>query len=210
MPTWNELFNQEEFRWKHPHEEVVELVPLLKERSAVRVLDLGCGAGRHLVHMAQCGFQMFGLDQAETGLMHSREWLGRENLQADLAMGDIEYIPFPDNFFDAVISIYVVYHKTRSGLEGVLSEMHRVLKPGGVALFSLQAKRGIRYGSGIEIEKDTFIPESGLDYGIPHHFSDLAEIAELVKAFAPMKIEFEANRNGEMRHSHWQVLVEKE
>jgi ubiquinone/menaquinone biosynthesis C-methylase UbiE len=153
MPTWNELFTQEEYRWKNPHEQVVAFVPMLKARNAKRVLDLGCGAGRHTVDLAREGFQVCGIDISENGLAHTREWLTRENLSAELKRGDIEQIPYPDNFFDAVISVYVIYHKTLAGMQNVIAEIDRVLKPGGLALISLQSKRGYRYRFGEEISK---------------------------------------------------------
>jgi SAM-dependent methyltransferase len=210
MPTWNELFAKEEFRWKNPHEEVVSLVPILRQRGARRVLDLGCGAGRHTVYLAREGFEVYGTDNAENGLAHTREWLDRESLSAELEQSDIVHIPHSADYFDAVISIYVIYHKTYAGMREVVAEIHRVLKPGGLALISLQSRRGWRYGQGKKIEPHTFVLKDGADAGIPHHYSDLAEIGELFKRFVIRKIELEERLDGSNRHSHWQVLVEKE
>ena len=210
MPTWNELFTQEEFRWKDPNEYVVALVPRLRERGARRVLDLGCGAGRHTIYLAREGFEVCGLDIAENGLAHTRKWLARENLSAELKQGDIAQIPSPDRFFDAVISIYVIYHKTYTEMQGVVAEIHRVLKRGGSALVSLQSKRGWRYRHGKEIEPDTFVTDVGGDAGIPHHYSDLTEIEKLFERFVVRRIELEEHLEEGKRHSHWQVVIEKE
>lgn len=209
MPTWNELFTQEEFRWKDLNEYVIALVPILKQRGARRVLDLGCGAGRHTVFLAREGFQVFGIDIAENGLMHTRDWLARENLTAELKRGDIEQISYPDEFFDAVISIYVIYHKTIAGMQRVVGEIYRVLKPGGLALISLQTKRGYRYRFGEEIEPDTFLTNIGADAGEVHHYSDLADIEKLFGQFVIRKIELEEEIEDGNRHSHWQVLINK-
>jgi SAM-dependent methyltransferase len=210
MPTWNELFTQEEFRWKDPHEQVIALVPSLRARGTRRVLDLGCGAGRHVVYLAHKGFEVCGFDTAENGLAHTHEWLTRENLSAELKQGDIAQIPYPDEFFDAVISIYVIYHKTYAGMQGVVAEIQRVLKRGGVALVSLQSKRGYRYRFGEEIEPDTFITSIGADAGMPHHYSDFAEIEGLFDRFIIRRVELEEHIEEGNRHSHWQVVVEKE
>jgi ubiquinone/menaquinone biosynthesis C-methylase UbiE len=210
MPTWNELFTQEEFRWKDPHEQVVAFASTLRERGARRVLDLGCGAGRHTVYLARQGFEVYATDIAENGLAHTREWLAREKLSAELKQSDISQIPHPAGFFDAVISIYVIYHKTFACMQQAVAEIHRVLKPNGLALISLQSRRGWRYRQGKEIEPDTFILSEGADAGVPHHYSDLAEIADLFEHFAIRKIEQEERFEGSRRHSHWQVLVEKE
>ena len=210
MPTWNELFTLDEFRWKNPHEQVVALVPLLRERGARRVLDLGCGAGRHTVYLAREGFEVCAMDIAENGLAHTREWLAREKLAAELKQGDIAQIPYPDESFDAVISIYVIYHEKFAGMQQVVTEIHRVLKRGGVALVSLQSKRGWRYGQGKAIEPDTFVPDVGGDAGMPHHYSNLAEIEKLFGRFVIRKVEQEEHHEEGKRHSHWQVVMEKE
>jgi SAM-dependent methyltransferase len=210
MPTWNELFRQEEFRWLKPHSHVVDFVPLLKRKGARRVLDLGCGAGRHTVYLASEGFEVCGVDIADNGLDHTRAWLARENLSAELKRGDIEQIPFPDAHFDAVLSIYVIYHKTLAGMRQSIKEVYRVLRPGGLALISLQSKRGYRYREGVEIEPDTFVSESGPDAGELHHYSDLAEIESLFNRFVIRRIDLEERDEAGQRHSHWQVLAEKE
>ena len=209
MPTWNELFTQDEFRWKDLNEHVVAFVPMLKQRDAKRVLDLGCGAGRHTVFLAHAGFQVCGVDIAENGLAHTREWLARENLSAELKRGDIEQIPYPDEFFDAVISIYVIYHKTFDGMRRVIAEIYRVMKPGALALISLQSKRGYRYRFGQEIEPDTFVTSIGADAGEVHHYSDLADIEKLFAQFVIQRVELEEKIEEGNRHSHWQVIVEK-
>jgi len=210
MPTWNELFTQKEFRWENPHEQVVALAALLRERGARRVLDLGCGAGRHTVYLARAGFDVCALDIAENGLAHTRGWLARENLAAEVKQSDIARIPYPDEFFDAVISIYVIYHKTYTEMQGVVAEIHRALKRGGLAVISLQSTRGWRYGQGRAIEPNTFILDVGADAGVPHHYSTLVEIADLFKQFTIRKIEQEERNEAGKRHSHWQVWVEKE
>lgn len=211
MPVWNELFTQEEFRWKEPHEQVVALAALLKARGARRVLDLGCGAGRHLVFLARAGFEMYGMDIAENGLAHAREWLTREKLTAELAKSDMSEIPYPDEFFDAVVCLYVIYHQKLEGIQRSITEIHRALKPGGLALVSLLSTRGYRHRQGEEIGPNTFITNVGPDQGIPHHFSDLCEIEILFDQFAVRKIDMEETvMEGKGKHTHWHVLAEKE
>ncbi len=211
MPVWNELFKQDEFRWKEPHEQVVALAPLLRARGACRVLDLGCGAGRHLVYLAREGFEMHGMDVAENGLAHARQWLEGENLRAELLKSDMGEIPYADAFFDAVLCLCVIYHQKLEGMRRVVAEIHRVLQPHGLALVSLLSKRGYRYRQGEEIGPDTFITNVGPDRGIPHHYSDLAEIESLFERFAIRKIEMEEKVfEGKGLHTHWHVLAEKE
>lgn len=210
MPTWDELFKQEEFRWKEPHERVVELVPILRERGFHRVYDLGCGTGRHLVFLAHAGFEVYGSDISEMALKYSHDWLRREGLRARLTRADMTLIPYPDGFFDAVISLYVIYHNTLNQMKKAVAEIHRVLRPGGLALLTFMSKRNYRYGRGKQLEPDTFVPDLGPDEGIPHHFSDREEIESLLSGFHLLRVDLDERTDDQgQRHSHWQVLAEK-
>jgi len=210
MPTWDELFQKEEFRWREPHPSVVEFAKLLKARRLQRVLDLGCGTGRHLICLAKEGFEVHGTDISQTGLAYARQWLSQEGLVAELKQSDMTVIPYPDGFFDAIISIFVIYHGTVEAMSRAIAEIHRTLKGGGLALLTFISTRSYRYGRGEEIEPGTFIPDEGVDAGVPHHYSDREELEDLLKKFTILKMEL-VERTDEQgrRHSHWEVIVEK-
>lgn len=212
MPTWDELFKQEEFRWREPHPQVIEFAKLLKERGFRRVLDLGCGTGRHLVYLAKEGFEVFGTDISETGLEYAHHWLEQEGLAAKLKQSDMTVVPYPNGFFDAVISIFVIYHGTLENMRKAIAEIYRALKTGGLAFLTFKPKSSPSYGRGQEIEADTFLPDPEVctDFGIPHHYSDRRELEELLKQFAILKIELaEKVHETGYRSSHWEVWVEK-
>ncbi len=211
MPNWNELFEQGEFRWEDPDAQVVALAPILQQRGARRVLDLACGAGRHLVYLARAGFQMYGMDIAANGLKYARQWLSREQLTAQLAQSDMNAVPYVGESFDAVICIHAIQHQTRSNLFETTRAILRVLYPGGLFFSTFPSRRDRRFGQGREVEPNTFLSVFRPDVGIPHHYCNLAEIEELLDGFAIMRIELEEHYvEPGNRFSHWQVLAEKE
>lgn len=64
---WNHLFKKERHQLKYPKEHVVRFIFTqfprnLKERSNFKILDLGCGAGSHVVFLAREGFQTHATD----------------------------------------------------------------------------------------------------------------------------------------------------
>jgi len=214
MPTWDELFKQEEFRWRQPHRAVVAFAETLRQRGAQGVLDLGCGAGRHVVYLAQLGFRVCGVDISVTGLAATRQWLADKHLTAHLHLSDMTALPYPEAHFDGVISLYVIYHNPLANIQRTAAEIERVLRPGGQALLSLISTRGHRYGQGREIEPDTFLPESGPDANLPHHFFDESGARALLAAFCLVELHLdeheETQEDGRShRHSHWVAIVEK-
>jgi len=209
MEAWDKVFKQGEFCLLDPNPEVVKIIPILRKRKARRVLDLGCGAGRHLILLAREGFEVYGVDISEVALKIAENRLASLGLKTKLKRCSIENIEYPSEFFDAVICINVIYHTTRKGVAKALREVYRVLKPGGLALITFISKRSWKYGLGEEVEKDTFIQREGSEAGIIHHYVDREELEDLLKDFKILKIELKEDVVEGIRRSHWTVLVEK-
>lgn len=93
------------------------------------VLDLCCGNGRHLVHLQAVTPCAFGLDYSDALLrLAAADTVKPESL----VQGDMRKLPFPE-VFDAVCNFFTSFGYFQSDEEnlGVLSEIARVLKPGG-------------------------------------------------------------------------------
>lgn len=95
--------------------------------KGAHVLDLGCGTGVSCVLLAERGFKVTGVDISDKFLDKN---LTGECVQ--LVAADAKALPFPDGSFDAVTSYEFMEHVF--GVEGVLDEMIRVVKPGGLIL----------------------------------------------------------------------------
>lgn len=102
-----------------------------------RVLDLGCGEGRHVhgLHMVG-GLDVVGVDLDEASLEKARAGLktlpipnGDTSGQSRFETGDATNLQFEDNTFDAVICSEVLEHLPDYG--AAIAEMRRVLKPDG-------------------------------------------------------------------------------
>jgi SAM-dependent methyltransferase len=94
------------------------------------ILDAGCATGEMVARLRGRGYEVWGLDIAEMMIRHARERCGSDRLR----VGDIEYMPFRDNAFDAVVCLGVLEYLDTD--ERALREMWRVLKPGGTAVVS--------------------------------------------------------------------------
>jgi SAM-dependent methyltransferase len=100
-----------------------------------RVLDVGCGAGVEVVRFARGGARTFGVDLSEQAVTLTRQNLGHQQLTASLSVADGEALPFPDQAFDFVYAHGVVQYAADD--RRVVSECHRVLRPGGTAVFQV-------------------------------------------------------------------------
>jgi len=102
-----------------------------------RVLDLGCGEGRHAISAyLQFEIDVVGLDLNRTDLQTARQRLQaferppQAQSSCHFINGSGLTLPFPDNSFDKVICAEVLEHVP--DYQGVLREIHRVLKPQGL------------------------------------------------------------------------------
>ena len=97
------------------------------EQPNLRILDAGCGTGFNLGYYDAGGSRdVYGLDVADAALRHVRERGYRKITQASIAE-----IPFRSDTFDIVFSFEVVTQTPTTMHATELSEMYRVLKPGG-------------------------------------------------------------------------------
>jgi SAM-dependent methyltransferase len=181
---WNAVFGREGRVFDEPHEDIPRITRLLKERGARRVLDLGCGSGRHVIYLAREGFSVYGLDEAPEALALTGQWLEQEGLQADLQQGNmVDALPYPDASFDAVISVQVIHHARLATIRGIVAEIARVLAPGGTLFVTVTLLKAGHNGAFLEIEPNTFVPLDGREKGMPHHRFTPQELRETFAAF---------------------------
>jgi SAM-dependent methyltransferase len=206
MPDWNSLFKEKTNRWEDPYDDVVDLADSGQLTSNALILDLGSGAGRHIKFLESRGFRVVGMDLAPIGLQVTKDKLIENKLEVRLCQGDMSVpLPYSTDCFDCVVSIHVIFHNPTNKIRATLAEIRRVLKPGGTVLVTFNSAFSARCGKGIKIEEGTWLPDIGIDRGIPHHFSSLKDIADLMDGFKVINIRLEENIKDGAVSSHWVV-----
>jgi SAM-dependent methyltransferase len=106
-------------------------------RRGDRVLDMGCGAGRHAFEMYRRGGDVIAFDQDGDELARVLDLFGAmrdagevpDGAEADIKQGDALSLPFADAEFDRVVAAEVLEHIPDD--EAAIAELARVLRPGG-------------------------------------------------------------------------------
>ena len=101
------------------------LINHYKLSADAKVLDIGCGKGYLLYDLLQLlpGSQVYGLDISDYAIRNCKE-----ELKGNLIVGNAQELPWPDDYFDLVISINTLHNLYAFELEKALKEMERVGK----------------------------------------------------------------------------------
>lgn len=108
-----------------------------------RLLEVGCGMGTDLLQFARGGAICTGVDFTPRSIEISRRHFEVYGLPGNFLITDGERLPFPDESFDVVYSNGVLHHTPDTA--GAVREVHRVLKPGGVAKVMLYYRHSLNY-----------------------------------------------------------------
>lgn len=106
-----------------------------------RLLEIGVGLGADHQRFAEMGADLYGIDLTERAIEHTARRLAAYDLRSKLAVGDAECLEFPDDYFDRVYSWGVLHHTPNT--DRAILEVHRVLKPGGMATVMIYHKWSI-------------------------------------------------------------------
>lgn len=99
-----------------------------------RILEVGCGIGTDLVRFARGGACVTGIDLAARSIELARRNVALHGLRArGLCVADGEALPFEDGHFDVVYAHGVIQYAANPAR--LVAEAHRVLEPGGEAVF---------------------------------------------------------------------------
>ena len=186
MPDWDNVFAEKGKYFTTPHPDMERLANLFREKGVRRILDLGCGTGRHLLFLLKKGFEVYGLDGSPNGLEIAKNWLTEENLSSELTCQKVEYeFPYKDSFFDAVISIQVIHHNLMKDIKFTVNEILRTLKTEGFIFLTVPLSQAfyVKKSNMKKVELRTYIPLVGQEKGLPHHFFTVAEIKKVFSAF---------------------------
>jgi tellurite methyltransferase len=213
MRDWNEIHKTMDVIG--PHEKVVGFTEKYLT-SDMRVLDHGAGKGRHAVYLAEKGIEVHALDIADTALEVLREKAKKDKLFEKLKVvkGDIKALPFPDEYFDAVISVNVVNHGNWEEVRQYFKEIDRVLRPGGYIMIiglSTEFLPFVKCDNTREIEPNTYLGFNAPDADIIHYLLTKENIEEILEGYDKIDVGTfpEYSKWLERDVTHLQIIAKK-
>jgi ubiquinone/menaquinone biosynthesis C-methylase UbiE len=123
--------------------------------AQARILDAGCGQGKALLQLSRQNLEIIGVDNCENNCKIAGQNVNQfaKNKQINLVNASLTNLPFPNDYFDAIISLDVIEFIGDDA--SAFKELARVLKPSGKLIVSVLHKN-------LETEDDNFSFEQRL------------------------------------------------
>jgi SAM-dependent methyltransferase len=176
------LSSQADMFGASPSDAAIQAAETFKNNNKTNILELGGGQGRDTIFFAQNGYCVHVLDYSQSGIASITQKAASMGLSRLITA---EYhdvrtpLPFDDESFDGCFS-HMLYCMalTTEELEFLTSELRRVLKPGGLNIYTVRHTGDVHYGTGIHRGEDMY--EVG---GFVVHFFSREKIKQLSKGF---------------------------
>lgn len=164
-----------------------------------RVLDMGCGSGRHAILAAEFGHESYGLDIADGGFSFCQNQASQKNVNINLKIASMEDTNYNGSYFDAVICYNSINANPLTSQKYIINEIYRILKPGGILLINFYGEKDWSASHcksyGREVEQDTYLVSGDIFHqndknNMPDylfHISNENEIISLFSSFTKVR-----------------------
>jgi 2-polyprenyl-3-methyl-5-hydroxy-6-metoxy-1,4-benzoquinol methylase len=207
--AWDSLWGTEAGRkdWIEVEQDVRSIERKLADMQVSRVLDLGCGIGRHSLFLASKGYQVFSIDASMKAVEYTHNAAREAGLPINVRQSAMTTLPYEDRYFDYVLAWNVIYHGDPVTVRTVLAEIARVLRPGGIFQGTMLTKRNAYYGKGRKVAPDTYVNDEEDEKRHAHFYCNAQEFAELLRDFEILSL----NQQQQLKPGsyHWHFVTER-
>lgn len=212
---WFDIFKKQYYVENYPSEQIVRFLMRYKKNkknklNQFKVLDLGCGIGRHALLASEIGFDSYAIDVVSSSINIVKNKSMENNLKVNCQIGSMNDLPYNDNFFDIIISFGVFDHVLFDDAKKGINEIQRTLKKNGLVYLKLETTNSFEKKYGKKIGKNTFILTCDCEKNIIQHYFSKKEIKELFKNFTITNFEKEEifnEFNNNIILSRWHIIA---
>ena len=140
MHSWDRVYVEGKSLLVWPDEILVRELNRLSRTRDLRAMDIGCGAGRHALLMADIGMQVKGIDSSRASVETAVERAtGRGLNNATFENIPLQQLNEEDSSFDVIVIWGVVHYLSPTDQNTILTTIHQLLKPGGMLFATLRS-----------------------------------------------------------------------
>jgi SAM-dependent methyltransferase len=178
--TWDKIHRVKSLA-SRPDDHLIAFLDFLgtELEPGARVLDAGCGKGRHAGLLRERGYNFWGCDISGVAVQKASHGANQPDLGNRFHVADLRELPYRDGSIEAVICVHTLPYHLRLGMVAAVTEFIRVLSPGGWLYADLLDVDDSEFEKGPNIEKYTYLDSDGT----PVHFSNHDEIEKLFSSF---------------------------
>ena len=186
---WEKNFsNKPEMFGLEPSLSAKKALKLFQEKKIDKIIEIGAGLGRDTIFFAKNSIHTTALDYSSSGIKIINQKTNKENLSnyVSTKLFDVrEKLPFEDNSIEACYS-HMLYCMalTTNDLEKLNNEIQRILKPGGINVYTVRHTNDGDFKKGVHVGEDLY--EN--DGFIVHYFSE-EKVNSLLKGFKNISID---------------------
>jgi len=161
---------------------------LFQEKKIDKIVEIGAGLGRDTIFFAKNSIYTTALDYSPSGIKVINQKIKKDNLSNYIStkLFDVrEKLPFEDNSIEACYS-HMLYCMalSNSDLENLNNEICRVLKSGGINIYTVRHTEDGDYKNGVHVGEDLYEND-----GFVVHFFSKDKVNQLAKGFKILEIE---------------------
>ena len=162
---------------------MLDLIRSLSPNEKPKVLDLGCGLGRHAIAFGLAGFSVVATDGSANAIQHLTDWARSLQLSIETQVCDVLADTLPAEIFDVVLSYNVIYHGSREQFAQAIQRVRNLLKCKGIFFFTCPSRQDGKYGLGESVAPHTYRCTNSITPGDIHYFADEVDLQELLVGF---------------------------
>ena len=158
--------------WLEPFDEII----MGAERP---ILDLGCGGGNDTLYLLKKGKKVVACDQSERAIRRMRK--NFPEITETKCFNMLDGLAFPEDSFEVVIADLSLHYFTEKDTAFIISELQRILIPGGHLLLRVNSVNDVNHGAGQGKEVEPHLYES--EAGTLKRFFDESDIRKFFKEY---------------------------
>ncbi|MDP3917801.1 MAG: class I SAM-dependent methyltransferase [Candidatus Woesebacteria bacterium] len=200
-------------QWEEPAPEVFPLLRRWQKQGFKKLLDLGCGIGRHSILFSENNFEVDACDLSAEGIDKLNILATKNSLSMSTKVCDMLSLPYSDKTFDCLIAFHAIYHSDDEGIQKTISEIKRILKSGGEAFITFNSKNNSAFKNpdNKHLSDSTIVKIQGHEAGIPHYYASKQDVENLLKDFEIIEFSYKEEYllDQDYTGAHYYVLLKK-